>query len=207
MKFFRFIFSFFFKIKIKKHTIGEVNSFNIATLKNGYEYTSVSDLITQLQLVRNNLGDIPVVLSTNKGLSSCLRASVLPFYMEGGFLLQKGVNSNNKPNWVQSKKDFNTPFTFPCDQALYLTNVFIDKDDTFKDIEVQNLDPKAYANLDELERFQRNRFGGSIPNIKFEKIGEQLLFVAQLSNGLKGYGKTRAEAMDLLEMKLLQSKA
>lgn len=159
------------------------------------KYTSITDLIKDLTEALNTFGDIPVCI----GGSSPIYTNPLPYYYDGGYVLQ---DVKDPKNFIRSKTwDKESGFTKATPgvppNCVHLCFMLPEGGyNTLNGRDVRDIDPDTWEFLCEEEKSERDMFNGSLVNYSYDKNFK--LFKAEIDSGEFSLGESRKVAKDNL---------
>ena len=129
------------------------------------EYTSISELIKELEEIKEKIGDIPVCC---KG-SSPIRCEVEPYYYDGGYYVRDSKDPKNYLHSVTRKEGLggvSEGFHKSCVQ-IYDESIW--EVHKLNGRSVREIDPENWQFLDEEEKKERDIFNGQLVKYSWEK--------------------------------------
>lgn len=154
-----------------------------------YEYTLISELISELEQAKEKFGNIPVTVRH----CSPIFLNVMPYYYDGGYVVSDVNNIHSK----FSSKDYSNGKG--CSLREGLPNSFLDLQIIIPDSEeklngrsVREIDTEGWSFLCEMENEERQLFNGQLINYQWDKEKNQQK--AYLASGEFAYGKSLHEA-------------
>ncbi len=172
-----------------------------------YQYTKISDLITELEKIKESHGDVAVATCGDEGWAATVYPDLQPYYYDGGFYVQEtGPGPNGQKNFVSSRKiDLKDPENKPLTFVVKLKGVYFEDDTNFNGRPIREINPGDFTWLDDMEQEIRMKFGGELPKYRWLKYFNQEMQCypaeAFLESGLSALGKNIKEAQEALAEK------
>jgi hypothetical protein len=164
-------------------------------------YTSVSELISELQDIKDKHGDLPVCVQG----SSPIWTDLLAYYYDGGFVLQ---DVNDSSNYIRSRTWDPEKKLTVCTEGFpkKCINLMDTKPHEFlccNGRPIREIDPESWQFLDEKEQEERNIFGGQFVKFRNTQVYNPDMkcypYEAYLDSGESAIGPNMFEARENLK--------
>lgn len=170
---------------------------------NNIEYTSVDELIKELQNLSNKgYGNDPVSVN---GVTS-LDIGFQEYYYDGGYLLREmkhdECSSDVTRNYLRSKNICKEDSSLPK-IAITISDTYVNEFDTIDGRKVREIRPRTWEFLDLEEQEERNMFDGQLVKYFFENKKDEKLGChpchAYLADGQEAIGISMNKAKENLK--------